>query len=105
MPVDRALGHANDAAEGAGVAAERLLDLSEKTPTRLPSRGKLHSACLRALEPGLEILLARVPFDDEINAFGREPGAALGRIVAGIEPTEEPVPLALGARHHRSRNR
>jgi hypothetical protein len=34
------------------------------------------------------------------NAFGREPGAALGRIVARIEPTEEPVSRqALGARH------
>ena len=101
MPVDRALGHANDAAEGAGVAAERLLDLLREDADALAlAREAPLGVLLRALEPGLEILLARVPFDDEINAFGREPGAALGRIVAGIEPTEEPVPReALGARH------
>ena len=103
MPVDRALGHAERRGGSSGCRAERLLDLLRKTPTRLPSRAEAPlGVLLRALEPGLESCLRRVPFNDEIDAFGREPGAALGRVVAGIEPTEEPVPRrALGARHDR----
>ena len=104
MLVDRALGHANDAAEGAGVAAERISTSSEKTaPTRrrLPLRGVRPAVLLRALEPGLGIpACARVPFDAATMASRNARRCPRPHRGPEFSPTEEPVPReALGARH------
>ena len=92
--VDRALGHADDAAERARDAVERLLDvLAEHADAlALARKAPLRDLFLRALQPAPPRSCRRgfhLMMNSTLSAANH--GAVLGRVVAAVETRQQPM--------------